>query len=222
MNLATAIVAGLVAAVLGAGAVYWQHLLYRLPEQRVRGSAPWLFARLALGAIACGVSTAVALRPDHYDAGPAVLTAMFCFALIVMSSTDFERRLLPNRLMYPTIVLAAAFCWAWPDRSIADIWIGAGIAFATGAVLFLAGAFFGSSRGAGTTPFGLGDVKLIILLGLLTGWPAVRTALVIGVLLAGIPALVMIAFGRGRSAFSYGPYLAVGGVVVLLFTDSFL
>ncbi len=222
MSIATAVLFGLGAAGLGAVAVYWQHLLYRLPEQRVRGAGRWLHARLVLGAAGCGVATGLALRPDHYEVGPALLTAVFCFALVVLSSTDLERRLLPNRLMYPSLILAAAFCWAWPDRSIADVWIGAGIAFATGAVLFLAGAFFGSSRGTSTTPFGLGDVKLIILLGLLTGWPAVRTALVIGVLLAGIPAIVMIAFGRGRSAFSYGPYLAMGGVVVLLFTDSFV
>ena len=222
MQLALAVTLGILAAVLGVAAVQWQHLLYRLPEHRVRGGGPAHKALMAFGGIGCGLTTALALRPDHYDWFPAFLTALFCFSLVVLSSTDFERRLLPNRLMYPSILAAAALSWAWPDRSLADIWIGTGIAFAAGAALFLVGTLFGSARNVGTTPFGLGDVKLIVLLGLLTGWPAVRSALVIGVLVAGIPALILIAFGRGRSAFSYGPYLAAGGAVVLLFPSAFL
>jgi prepilin signal peptidase PulO-like enzyme (type II secretory pathway) len=202
--------------------VHWQHLLYSTPEHRVRGRGPGHIARLVIGAAGCGIVTGVAFRPDHYDAFPALLTALFCCALVVLSSTDFERRLLPNRLTYPAILLAAATCWAWPDRSIADIWIGAGVAFGVGAGLFVMGIFLGSARGVAATPFGLGDVKLIILIGLLSGWPAFGTAIVIGVVLAGLPALVMVFLGRGRSVFSYGPYLAAGGAIVLLFPASFV
>jgi prepilin signal peptidase PulO-like enzyme (type II secretory pathway) len=113
------------------------------------------------------------------------------------------------------------FCWAWPDRDIADIAIGGAAGLAAGLGLFILGAMFGSARG-GAIPFGFGDAKLIFLLGLLLGWPAFGPALLIGILLAGIPGLVMVALGRGRSVFSYGPYLAAGGLVAMLFPASFV
>jgi leader peptidase (prepilin peptidase)/N-methyltransferase len=88
--------------------------------------------------------------------------------------------------------------------------------------LFVLGQLVGGAVGTSQTPFGLGDVKLIILLGILLGWPAFLSALLIGVLLAGIPGLVLTVTGKGRSVFSYGPFLVAGGLVVLLFPSAFL
>lgn len=221
MDWLIAVAAAVAAGLAGVEAARWQHLLYRNPEHRVRGGGRWHRVRIAFVAIGFGAVVLLALRPGHYDAGPALLTALFCAAMVLLSSTDFERKLLPDRLMLPAIVLAAAVCWAWPDRSIADIWIGAGIAFAAGAGLFILGAFFGAGRG-GAIPFGMGDAKLILLIGLLTGWPAFGTALLIGILSAGIPAVVLVLAGKGGTAFSYGPYLAAGGTVVMLFPGSFV
>lgn len=211
---------GLAAGWLAAGN---QHLLYRQPEFRqapARGRK-LLFLRLFV-AISSAAVLALALRPDHYDAGPAILTAAFALLLVVASSTDFERRIIPNRITYPAIVAALVFAWAWPDRTIADIAIGGAVALGIGAGLFLFGIFFGGAVGSSATVFGLGDVKLIVLLGLLVGWPAILAALFIGVLAAGIPSVVMLLSGRGRQVFSYGPYLALGGLVVLLFPGRFV
>ena len=216
----------LIAAAVGAAAGglggRFQHLLYTNAEHRVR--RPGLKGRIqpfALAAAGAAVA-AIAFRPDHYDAGPAFLTALFALSLLVLASTDFERRLLPNRLMYPSIVAALAFCWAWPDRDILDVAIGAGAGLVAGVGLFALGVFFGSARGISAIPFGFGDAKLILLLGLLLGWPAFGTALLIGVLVAGIPGLAMVLLGRGSTVFSYGPYLAGGGLVVLLIPGSFV
>ena len=200
----------------------YQHRLYRQPEfrdepqrgERLRVNRVWM-------ALACALAGAVAFRPGHYDFGPALLTALFALALLLLASTDFERRIIPNNLSYPAIAAAAAFCWAWPDRDVQDILFGALFAAGVGAGLFLLGIAVGALLGVTATPFGMGDVKLILLIGLLLGWPVTLSALFFGVILAGVPALALMLSGRSRGVFAYGPYLAIGGLIGLLWFGRF-
>lgn len=216
MEYLAALAAAVVGAAFGWTVAGYQHLLYRQPEHRDNpASGRKLLTLRTFLAAGCALSGALALRPDHYDAGPAVLTLAFCWALFVLSSTDFERRIIPNRLSYPAIVAALVLCWAWPDRSWDAILIGGAVALAIGGGLFVLGLFFGGA-------LGLGDVKLMLLGGLLAGWPAIVTALVIGIVAAGIPGLVLTFRGKGRTYFSYGPYLALGIVVVILWPARFV
>ena len=202
----------------GSVAGSFQHFLYREAEYRnapATGRALTLI-RWGLG-IAAAIVVALALRPGHYDLGPGVLTGLFGVVLLVIASTDFERRRIPNRITYPATAAAIAFCWAWPDRDPESIMQGAAFAAGLGAVLFGAGIFVGGAAGG----LGLGDVKLMILLGLLVGWPGAMYALFIGMILAGIPGVVLLAKGRRKAHFSYGPYLVGGGLAVLLFPAAF-
>lgn len=210
-------------AVFGWFAAGFQHYLYRQPEYRENpaGGRKLLALRIFL-AITCAAGVGLALRPDHYDAGPALLTALFAVVLAVLSSTDFERRIIPNRLVHPAIIAAAIVCWAWPDRSVLDIAGGTAFALAVAVFLFVFGIVTGSAMGVRGTAFGMGDVRLIVLIGLLLGWPLAMTGLFIGVIAAGIPALVLVFAGRGGRFFSYGPYLALGAALVLLWPEGFL
>ena len=205
----------------GAGAVAGanQHLLYRQAEFRAAPSRGGSAAirRVAL-VLAVGATSAIAFRWEHYDFGPALLTALFACGLLVLASTDFERRLLPNRLLYPLLLAALLFCWAWPDRTVGDVVLGITAAGVAGLAIFLLGLILGGPVGG----LGIGDIKLMVLIGALTGWPAVMSALVFGVLLGGVPALFLIVTRRGRSYFSYGPYLVLGALVVLLLPDAFV
>jgi len=206
--------------VFGAFAARLQHHLYRNPEHRHNPAAGrrLLVMQAALG-LSCAAAVGLALRPDHYDIGPAVLTAVLSLLLLVLASTDFERRIIPNRLSYPGMVLALVFAWAWPDRSVVDIVAGAGFAVGVAGVLFALGLVFG---GGGSGALGMGDAKLVVLLGLVLGWPLVMSALFIGVIAAGIPAIAMLLAGRRRSYYSYGPYLVLGGLIALLWPGRFL
>ena len=214
------------AVVLGVGfgwiAPGLQHHLYRQPEYRDHpaGGRTLLVMRSWM-ALACGASAGIAFRPDHYDFGPALLTTAFALVLLVLASTDFERKIIPNNLSYPAIAAAAALCWAWPDRDVRDILLGAAFALGVAVVLFLFGQVVGTLLRVTATPFGMGDVKLILLIGLLVGWPVAMTALFIGVIAAGVPAVVLMFAGRGKVVFAYGPYLALGGLVCLLWFDRF-
>lgn len=215
MDSAPAIAAFLVAGIAGWFGAGYQHLLFG--DAKLRGEPATgrkLLALRAFLAVSSGVVAALAFRPDHYDFGPALLTALFGACLCVLASTDFDRRRIPDRLTAPAFVLALAFCWAWPDRSVADILLGTAAGLATGLVLVVVGGFLGNAMG-------IGDGKLMILIGALTGWPAILAALLYGIILGGVMAVaIMVKRGR-RSTYAYGPYLAAGGAVVLLFADRF-
>ena len=213
--------AAVVAGVLGWLAAGFQHHLYREPEFRAAPAAGRkLLALRLLCAVSAGGAAGLAFRPGHYDTGPALMAAAFALGLVVLASTDLERRRIPNRLTYPLMVAAAALSWAWPDRTTGEIWAGAGVAAGVAAAMFALGFVFGAA--AGTTAFGLGDAKLIVLLGLLLGWPAVMSGLVFALLAGGAFSAGMIVSGRARGTFSYGPFLTFGGLVVLLLPDRFV
>ncbi|MGI8551742.1 MAG: prepilin peptidase, partial [Dehalococcoidia bacterium] len=66
--------------------------------------------------------------------------------------------------------------------------------------------------------FGLGDVKLAALIGLILGLPGVGTGLLLGVLLGGVGAAFLLLTHRAglRTAIAYGPYLASGAIIEML------
>jgi leader peptidase (prepilin peptidase)/N-methyltransferase len=67
-------------------------------------------------------------------------------------------------------------------------------------------------------PFGCGDVYLAAVIGAMTGWPDVATALFYGMIFGGLGAIVLLVTRRAsrRDAVPYGPYLCVGALLVLL------
>ena len=135
----------------------------------------------------------------------AVAAAVFCIALVVVSATDLERRIVPNKVVLPAaaVVLALQLAWKpsieWP-------------AAALGAALLLFLAALAYPRG-----MGMGDVKLALLLGAATG-RAVPVALMAAMILALVPSLVL--FARHGSAarkmgIPFAPFLALGGLLAL-------
>ena len=69
--------------------------------------------------------------------GAGLLGGLFATVSLVLSFTDLDRRLLPNRLLYPATVLAMATCWAWPDRSAVQMLGGGFVAIGVAGLLLL-------------------------------------------------------------------------------------
>ncbi len=212
------------AGLLGALVGFWfpsvQHHCYRelaFRDDPARGSR--LLALRFFTVPASAVVAALAFRPSMPGGLDSALTAAFCLLLVAISSTDFERRRIPNTLVYPGIVAALAAAPAWSNRSVTDVALGGLVALAAAIVLLILGALAAGASRSRETAFGIGDAKLILLIGLLLGWPAVLTALFIGILAAGVVAAVLLVLrGRGTT-YSYGPYLAAGAVIALLWID---
>lgn len=134
--------------------------------------------------------------------------ALLVLVLILASVSDLRRRIVPNRLS-----LAAALCGlglAATDGPTALV-----LAAAAGVVVAVPLLAVSVARPAG---MGMGDVKLVAVLGIFLGWQA-WTALLAGLLLAGATG-VLISLGTRRPpsqiALPLVPFLAAGTLPVVV------
>jgi leader peptidase (prepilin peptidase) / N-methyltransferase len=168
---------------------------------------PWRAVILPAGA-----ATLFALSYLVFDEfGAALLGGFFATVFLTLTLTDIERRLLPNRIVYPATLLAIAFCWAWPETTWIQILAGGVVAIGIAILIFLFSLLFGPEA------FGMGDIKMIVLIGFVVGFPAVIVAVLLGTIAAGIVAAVLVVTRiRGlRDYVAHGPFLALGAVVAL-------
>jgi leader peptidase (prepilin peptidase) / N-methyltransferase len=129
--------------------------------------------------------------------------AFFCVVVVIVTVTDIEFRIVPNRVVVPASAIALALNML---RDPAPEWILAALALSF--VLLLAAL-------VNPNGLGMGDVKLAFLIGAALGW-AGAVALVVGIAAAFVPALVLLVSGRGRHAtMPFAPFLALGSVVAL-------
>jgi prepilin signal peptidase PulO-like enzyme (type II secretory pathway) len=140
-----------------------------------------------------------------------LLGGFFCTVFLTLTMTDLERRLLPNRLIYPSILIAIALSWAWPDTDVVDVLAGGLVAVAIGAALILLSLPFG--KGA----FGMGDVKMIVLIGFVVGLPSIVVGVFVGTLAAAAAAVILLItrLRRRTDYIPHGPFLALGAIIAL-------
>ena len=155
-------------------------------------------------AVACIVVFGVSLDAIVAAAGLAVLA--------VVTVTDIERRIVPNRIVLPAL-LTALLVQTARDPSVE--WIAAA---AVGGGFYLALALVYPAG------LGMGDVKLAAFLGAWLGWEVV-VALFLASMLALVPALAILlrrgAAGR-KSALPYAPFMALGATIALFVGDRLL
>jgi leader peptidase (prepilin peptidase)/N-methyltransferase len=137
--------------------------------------------------------------------GEAVVASFFCLALVAVSATDLEYRLIPNRIVLPA---AAAVLVAQTALRPSPEWALA----ALGAAGFLLAAALAYPGG-----MGMGDVKLALLLGAMLG-RTVPIALLAGMLAALVPGIVLLVRHGAKArkaAVPFAPFLALGSLLAL-------
>ncbi|GAC1441838.1 MAG: A24 family peptidase [Solirubrobacteraceae bacterium] len=150
----------------------------------------------------------------RYDAASSsALGIALILVLVPLTLIDLDVRRLPNAITGPAALLAVVLGTTLdpagePERLIAGALAGG----------FLLLAVLAYPRG-----MGMGDAKLVAVLGLFLGRgvaPALFIALVTGVLMgAMIMSRVGVAAGR-KTRIPFGPYLALGGVVGVFAGDA--
>src|SRR3954464_13818871 len=110
----------------------------------------------------------------------ALVDALACAVLVAVTVTDLERRIVPNRIIVPALVIALVVQTA-RDPSVE--WLVASLA---------AGGFYLVAALIYPAGLGMGDVKLAAFLGAWLGTPVV-IALFAGSFLALVPAFVILA-----------------------------
>jgi leader peptidase (prepilin peptidase)/N-methyltransferase len=173
-----------------------------------------------LSGLTAALFAGLAARYDDSWVLPAFLAV--AAGLVALSVVDVELFLLPNRIVYPlavtTLVLlgvAALGDGAWDDLRRALL---------GGVVAMLA---LGLVHLVSPRSMGFGDVKLAFVLGLVLGWLG-WSELVLGLFcgflagaVVGVALIVLCHRGR-RDHLPFGPFLALGTLVVLLWGDVML
>lgn len=158
-----------------------------------------------------------------------LLTVVFSWyvvsVLIVVSVYDLRHYLIPDVVILPALLLAVVY------NGVSDL---AAITEGSGRVLTAAEfsrTLSGLGAGIGAAVFfwalvaisrgrwlGLGDVKLVLFMGLVLGWPRILPALVLAFWVGAIGGGVMLLVGRKqlKSPIPFGPSLAFGTIAVLL------
>ena len=142
------------------------------------------------------------------------LGIVFVTALLAVTLTDLDRRVIPNKVLLVATIAGIAIAAvgdpsSLPERAIAAVAAGGG--------LFLVALAY--PRG-----MGLGDVKLAAVMGLFLGRnvaPALLVALLAGSVV-GLALIVRHGAQARKQAIPFGPFLALGGVVGLLAGDQLL
>jgi len=132
-----------------------------------------------------------------------------CSVLLLIAIIDLRTRLIPNVLTGFGVVLALAFSILLPAPGLVAALEGA----ALGGAIFLLLAVL--RRNA----MGFGDVKLAVLIGIMTGFPWVLQALVLGIVLGGLAAAVLLLtrMRKPKQYIPYAPYLAAGAMWTMLY-----
>ncbi len=151
-----------------------------------------------------------------------VYAALF-WILVVLTVIDLEHKLLPNRVVYPSIIVGAiaitiaAFVDGDPDR-LRTAALGAAT---FGGFLFVVAFIYPAGMGGG-------DVKLAILLGLFVGYTGgvgvTLVAMFLSFLIGAIVGVAVMVIGGGgrKTAVPFGPFLAAGTVIAIVYGRSIL
>jgi prepilin signal peptidase PulO-like enzyme (type II secretory pathway) len=130
--------------------------------------------------------------------------------MIVIFMIDLKKGIIPDKIIFPTVLITALYLIIFqPDIILVNFLAG------VGAFLFFLFLFI-ITRARG---IGFGDVKFSFLIGLILGFPATIFALYLAFLTGGLVGLILILWKKKklRSQMPFGPFLAVGVIITLIF-----
>jgi len=153
------------------------------------------------------------LRLAHFGAA-----ALFLLALVVVTFIDIDTKLIPDAITIPGIPIFFAFGVLLGDHPLGDLVVGALASY--GAVGLLGDVWYFLT---GRDALGLGDAKLLALVGAFLGWQASVFALFGGAVVGSALLVPLLVWRRIKSGAGevlqfetpFGPFLAAAAVIYL-------
>lgn len=144
----------------------------------------------------------------------------FSLTLVVLSVIDLRTLLLPDRITYPAIPLFFLLGRVCGQTSLMDAALGLAAGYA---VIWLIATLYRRLRGS--EGLGLGDAKLLSLIGGLLGWHALPWTLFLGSvsgLLLSLPLLIIRRRHEAQgsllhSEVPFGPFLSLAALIYVVF-----
>jgi leader peptidase (prepilin peptidase)/N-methyltransferase len=142
----------------------------------------------------------------------AAVRVLFACALIVLFVTDLQHKILPNVITVPGIAVGFV-CSLFLEPGWRDSLIG--IVAGGGTLFAIAETYY---RVRGQEGLGMGDVKLLGMIGAFLGWKLVLLTLVLASFAGSLAGGALLISGRGdmKYALPFGTFLAVGALVAAI------
>lgn len=156
--------------------------------------------RVPLAVLAGGV-LAVAVALGH----PAGAVAVW--AAVLAAGADLVDRVIPHRWLAVMLAAAAVRLASGSVAWQSDLLLAAAL-----------GVFFLAAHVVSHGGFGMGDVKLGVAMGLVLGWPAGFSAVVLGLLVGGLYGIGLVVARRAtlQDGIPLGPFLTLGLAAAVL------
>jgi leader peptidase (prepilin peptidase)/N-methyltransferase len=139
--------------------------------------------------------------------------AVLLLGLLALALIDLEHLILPNRIVFPLAGFGAVFEILF---RMVPLWRSL-LGLVVGGILMLIIAY-GGKWVFGKEAMGGGDVKLTAMMGIYIGFPLVLLLFFLAAILASLVGITLIiGWGKkGRDPIPFGPFLALGCLLTLL------
>jgi leader peptidase (prepilin peptidase)/N-methyltransferase len=145
-----------------------------------------------------------------------VVYFVFAAVLLVVTYIDLDHQIIPDRITLPGIPIFFAASLLIPTASPADSLLG--LLLGGGSLLAVA---LGYQLISGRPGMGMGDVKLLAMIGTIVGWRGVLFTIFASSAAgtaAGIP-LMLLQKKDMKLAIPFGPFLALGAILYVFFGE---
>ena len=158
--------------------------------------------------------TGLVLLPFYHKFGLSTvffIYSILVFTLIVISVIDFKLKIIPNKITYPGIILALILSLIFNHISFIPSLLG--IIIPAGLFLLVALIY---QKG-----LGMGDVKLVAMIGAVLGWQYTLLGVVFGSIIGLIIifCLMMLKKFKPRQQIPFGTFISIGTVLVILYGE---
>jgi leader peptidase (prepilin peptidase)/N-methyltransferase len=149
--------------------------------------------------------------------GDAATGAFLCSACLALLAIDYDHQILPDWITLSGIAVGLALSFVSVRRTPLEAALGA--ALGAGGLFLLA---FTYEKIAGQEGMGLGDVKMLGMIGALLGPAGVVVTLLLGSLSGSVVGLALIAArgGGAKTKLPFGVFLALGAISAFFFGDA--
>jgi leader peptidase (prepilin peptidase)/N-methyltransferase len=191
-------------------------LLLRGRCRHCGGGIPWRYPLVELSTGVCFVASARHFAGQWLE---FVVACGFCAAMIALAMIDLENFILPDAITLPGIVIGLAVQPFLSWSTLVEALIGA-----VGGSLALYAVGWTWELVRGVWGMGLGDVKMIAMIGAFLGWQGVVFTLFAGSMSGAAVGLGLMAAGRlnQEKKLPFGVFLAFGALTYLFFGRSII
>lgn len=148
----------------------------------------------------------------------ATVAALFMvWALIALTMIDFDEQLLPDDITLPLLWAGLLVNLSGTFIPLSDAVLGAVFGY-----LSLWSVYWLFKLVTGREGMGYGDFKLMAALGAWLGWQALPLILLLSSLVGSVIGIGYYIVRRESAPFAFGPYIAIAGIIALLWGDSLI